>query len=54
MREWSLEIVLHYPHDRFAVGWQYLAPNEEANFHTLEIFLFITTLTLNIKAKNEK
>ncbi len=51
MREWNLTLVLHYPHDRFLLGWEYMAPDEEYDYATFKLFLFITTFELNIKRK---
>jgi len=51
MREWNLTLVLHYPHDRFLLGWEYMAPDEDYDYTTFKLFLFITTFELNIKRK---
>lgn len=49
MSEWDLTLVLHYPHDRFLVGWEYIRPDEQYNYTTVKLFLFIITLELNIR-----
>jgi len=28
MEDWELTIELHWPHDRFALGWDYIAPDK--------------------------
>jgi len=45
--DWELEIALHYPHDKFMLGWEVLQPNEEFNYTTLKISLLIVTFTLD-------
>lgn len=49
MRNWQLEVALHWPHDRLALGWDYMRPNEEFNYTTIKLYLFIITLTLDIE-----
>jgi len=44
---WELTIQLHYPHDRFSVGWEVIQPTEEFNYTTISIYLFIVTFTLD-------
>mgnify|MGYP003340618280 FL=1 len=46
---WQLEIAFHWPHDRLAVGWDYMKPNEDFNYTTIKLYLFIVTLTLDIE-----
>lgn len=46
---WQLEIAFHWPHDRFAVGWDYMRPNEDYNYTTIKLYLFVVTLTLDIE-----
>jgi hypothetical protein len=43
----SLEIQFHYPHDRFLLGSEYIAPDEKYNYHTIKLFLFIVTFTFD-------
>jgi len=52
MRNWNLTVSLHWPHDRFALGWEYLRPTEEVKFHTTEIFLLMITITFNLESNN--
>ncbi len=46
---WQLEIAFHWPHDRLALGWDYMRPNEDFNYTTIKLYLFIMTLTLDIE-----
>ena len=50
MRDWSVDISLHWPHNRCALGWQYLAPTDVVHWYTAELFLFVVTITINIEA----
>jgi len=45
--DWELEIQLHYPHDRFMLGWEFLQATEEYNYRTIKLYLFIVTFTLD-------
>jgi hypothetical protein len=45
---WTLEIAFHFPHDRFAIGWEYIGPTEEEPIYTFKLYLLITTLTLDL------
>ena len=42
-----LEICLHWPHDRFALGWEFIQKDEEYNYSTLRLYLLVITLTFN-------
>lgn len=46
---WQLEIAFHWPHNRFALGWDWIDPTEEFNYTTIKLYLFIMTLTLDIE-----
>jgi len=46
---WQLEIAFHWPHDRLALGWDFMRPNEEFNYTTIKLYLFVVTLTLDIE-----
>ncbi len=45
--DWSLEFALHWPHDRFAIGWEFVEKDDEYAYNTFKIFLFIITITYN-------
>jgi hypothetical protein len=44
---WTLQIALHYPHDRFALGWDFIDRDEENDYRTINVYLFIATFTLD-------
>ncbi len=44
---WNLLISFHYPHDRFALGWEYIAPDENNPFNTITLYLLIATIDFN-------
>jgi len=48
MDDWVLYIAFHYPHDRFALGWDCIGPDEQHDYHTVRIYLLIATLTLDV------
>jgi len=48
MEDWALEIAFHWPHNRLALGWDYIGPDEEAKYTTIKVYLLIATLTLDI------
>jgi len=39
-----LSIKLHFPHDRFAIGWEIFYPDEEYNSTVIILFLTVVTL----------
>jgi len=45
--DYSVTFSAHYPHDRFAIGWEYIAPQTEYKYHTLTIYLFIITINID-------
>lgn len=47
--KWELEIAFHWPHERFALGWEYFLPDETHGYTTARLYLLICTLTINIK-----
>lgn len=49
MRNYILSIAFHWPHDRLALGWEIIHPNEEFNYTTVTVFLGIATLNLDIE-----
>ncbi len=44
---WDIEIGFHFPHDRCAIGWEWFRADEEYNYTTVRLFIFIMTITLN-------
>ena len=53
MDDWILEIAFHYPHDRFLAGWEMIEPDEQYNYFTFKLYLFIATLTLDVTPKEQ-
>lgn len=49
----DLEIALHWPHDRFCIGWEFMNADKEHNYATFRLFLGVVTLTFN-KYNNER
>jgi len=45
--DYSVTFSAHYPHDRFCIGWEYIAPQKEYKYHTLTIYLFIVTINID-------
>jgi hypothetical protein len=44
---YEILLAFHYPHDRFALGWEYIAPDKECKYHTITLYLFILTINFN-------
>ena len=47
MGDWTLEIAFHWPHNRLALGWETIMPDEEYNYSTIKVYLLFVTLTLD-------
>ncbi len=45
--DWQLEIALHWPHQRLALGWEIINPDEQFDYQTIRIYLLILTVTLD-------
>ena len=41
----------HYPHDRFALGWEYISSDEEFTYNTITLYFLIFTITINYEKK---
>jgi len=48
---WQLILNLHWPHDRCALGWEYIGPTEKENITTFTLYLFILTIHFDIFEK---
>ena len=35
MEDWVLSIVFHYPHNRLAIGWEFINADEKENYYTI-------------------
>lgn len=45
--DWTLEIAFHWPHNRLALGWEFIDVDESYDYRTLKVYLVIVTLTLD-------
>jgi len=45
---WEITLSFHWPHDRFAIGWEYIGPSEDQNIDTITLFLLISTISINL------
>lgn len=41
----------HYPHDRFALGWEYISSDEDFTYKTITLYILIFTITINYEKK---
>ena len=48
IRDWFVRLRLHWPHDRFMLGWQYIGANEECKWTEIEIGLGIALSLIHI------
>ena len=46
--DWQLEFALHLPHDRFALGWEYIGPNDKEEIRTFTVYFFVVTIHLHV------
>jgi len=46
---WNLELALHWPHDRFALGWEFIGADEKFSYDTFKLYLGVLTITLDIE-----
>lgn len=44
MKYWEVLLNLTWPHERVAIGWDILPPDEENEFYTAKIYLTILTV----------
>lgn len=44
---YEIYIMGHYPHDRFALGWEYISADEDFEYNTITLYMFIFTITIN-------
>ena len=45
---WQLDIAFHWPHDRCALGWEFIGSSEKENISTFTVFLFIATISFHV------
>lgn len=48
MRPYIMQISFHWPHDRLALGWDWVRPSFKFNYHTFTLYLLICTVDINI------
>lgn len=44
MNDWRVKILLHWPHNRFTLGWEFIKEEESYPYNTISVFLFFVTL----------
>jgi hypothetical protein len=49
MMDWELEISFHWPHDRMALGWEIIRPDEIYEYTTVTLYLVFLTIKLDIE-----
>lgn len=49
MIDWELEISFHWPHDRMALGWEIIRPDEIYEYTTVTLYLVFLTIKLDIE-----
>lgn len=42
-------LAFHWPHDRFALGWEYIGPDGDCDYTTIKLFLLILTVEIDIE-----
>tara|TARA_R110000772_G_scaffold10023_3_gene32389 strand:+ start:3791 stop:3970 length:180 start_codon:yes stop_codon:yes gene_type:complete len=45
---WQLELNAHWPHDRCAIGWEYIGSSEKEKITTFTVFLLVFTISFHI------
>ena len=45
---WQLELNAHWPHDRFAIGWEYIGSSEKEKITTFTVFLLVFTISYHV------
>lgn len=43
----SIVISLNWPHNCFALGWEYVGPDDVCDYHTYKVFLGMVTIEIN-------
>lgn len=44
-----IKIAFHWPHARFALGWEQLLPSEDYEYNTFNLFLLVFTISIDYK-----
>ena len=45
--DWELQIGLHWPHNRLALGYDVIYPSEKFNYTTINLYLLLITITID-------
>ncbi len=48
MKPYIMQLSFHWPHDRLALGWDWVRPSFKFNYHTFTLYLLICTVDINI------
>ena len=51
---WQITLTAHWPHDRLAIGWELLHASEEVPWTTVQLFLGVLTLRLDVVDAREE
>lgn len=51
--DWQIVFMLHYPHDRFALGFETIHADEEEPFNTFRLYLLFITIDFNFAYPEE-
>lgn len=44
-----IKIMFHWPHHRFAFGWEQIFADEEFDYNTFTLYFFVLTITIDYK-----
>ena len=46
---WTLEFNVHWPHDRLALGWEYIGSDKNDPVRSYTVFLTILTISFHLR-----
>lgn len=52
--DFQVILQLHWPHDRFCLGWEMYRPTEQETSLTVNIFLFFLTINIEFIISNKE
>ena len=44
---WTIKLELHWPHDRFLLGWEFIGADEDYDYRTIKLYLSLCTISYN-------
>jgi len=47
MNNWNVNLVFFFPHERFLIGWNYLKPDDDADYYSFIISLGFISIDIN-------